>query len=79
MGTRIYIGPDMLKKGLRHNMGFRGGLPPEIQAICRNCPSVFTLMVSPAALAEAKKSAVIMGAPMEQAYQAALKYYRGGE
>lgn len=69
----------MLKKGLRHNMGFRGGLPPEITAICRNCPSVSTLMVSPADLAEAKRSAVIMGTQIEQAYQAALKYYKGGE
>lgn len=69
----------MLKKGLRHNMGFRGGLPPEIKAICRNCPAIFTLMVSPSELAAAKKSVVIRGTPIEQAYQAALKYYRGGE
>lgn len=69
----------MLKKGLRHNMGFRGGFPPEIKAICRNCPAVFTLMVSPAELADAKKSAVIKGTLIEQAYQAALKYYMGGE
>ena len=78
-GIRIYIGPDMLKKGLRHNMGFRGGLPPEIKAICRNCPAIFTLIVSPAELAAAKKSVVIRGTPIDQAYQAAHKYYMGGE
>jgi len=69
----------MLKKGLRHNMGFRGGLPPEIKAICSNCPAIFTLMISPANLSVAKKAVVIRGMPVEQAYQAALKYYRGGE
>ena len=78
-GTRIYIGPDMLKKGLRHNMGFRGGLPPEIKAICRNCPSVFKLMISPADLGESKKAVLIKGTQLDQAYQAAHKYYMGGE
>lgn len=60
-------------------MGFRGGLPPEIQAICKNCPSIFRLMISPADLAEGKKSAAIKGTPIDQVYQVALKYYRGGE
>ncbi|MDD2351508.1 MAG: hypothetical protein PHD08_08585 [Synergistaceae bacterium] len=54
-------------------------MPPEIKAICRNCPAVFTLMVSPAELADAKKLVISRGTPIEQAYQAALKYYRGGE
>lgn len=78
-GTRIYIGPGSLKKGLRFNMGFRGGLPPEIKILCKECPDIFALMVTPAELMVARKDVSNKGSRMNQAYNSADKYFRGGE
>ncbi|MEG1913375.1 MAG: hypothetical protein RR091_12915 [Cloacibacillus sp.] len=77
-GTRIYIGPNAAKKGLRFGMGFRNGLPAEIKALCLSCPQLADLIVAPAEFAEKRKELSVKGSLSHQALAAFEAYLSKG-
>lgn len=61
------MGASYPKKGLRFGMGFRNGLPKEIEAFCAKCPALFALIVTPAKITEIRTQLTIKGSAAHQA------------
>lgn len=78
-GPRIYLGPTDTKKGLRFGMGFKGGLPAEVAAMCERCPSIFALIVPPSEVTACREKLTVKGSAQHQALETIEKFIRGGE
>ena len=72
------MGPSSYKKGLRFGMGFRNGVPAEFQAECKECPSIFVLVVAPEDIARARFEIATKGSALNQAFISVEEYIKGG-
>lgn len=77
-GCRIYLGPTKMNKGLRSGMGFRGGLPAAVKALCGECRAISELIVAPEDVAATQAALLREGSEEAEAYAAAEVFLNGG-
>ena len=75
-GPRIYVGPNVAKKGLRFGMGFRGGLTKNVLEMCEACPLLFELIVPPSEVITARTELTVKGSRKYQAMLTFEKYLK---
>lgn len=57
-------------------MGFKGGLPVEIEALCAKCPQLFDLIVQPAKVTETRALLAVKGTAIHQAMMAVEEFLK---